>query len=192
MSAFVNQINLYTTLSEAAEIDFLSCLKTKTFKKGALINQEGQICKQLYFIETGLIKQYYYHNDKLFVLRFFSESNIFTVLDSFVSQTPADFLTIALEDTNLLCIHYDDVQALANKHHSFETFLRKLFSNAALYNLKRIKEMFNSDATELYARFAKNNPHLLQRINLGDIASYIGISQVTLSRIRAKKNHFLT
>jgi hypothetical protein len=56
-----------------------------------------------------------------------------------------------------------------------------------LYNLNRIKEMFNNDATELYLSFTKNNQHLLQRISLGDIASYICISQVTLSRIRARK-----
>jgi DNA-binding Xre family transcriptional regulator len=47
--------------------------------------------------------------------------------------------------------------------------------------------MFNNDATELYQSFTRKNQHLLQRISLGDIASYVGISQVTLSRIRSKK-----
>ncbi|KAB1158127.1 Crp/Fnr family transcriptional regulator [Flavobacterium luteum] len=187
MTEFLEQINKYNQLTKEAEKDFLSRLKTKSFKKGEFINKEGQICKQLYFIEKGLVKQYYHHKDRLFVLRFFSENTIFTVLDSFINQMPADFLTVALEDTNLIYIDYDNVQELSKIDHSFETFLRKIFSNAALYNLKRIKEMFNNDATELYVSFAKNNPHLLQRISLGDIASYIGISQVTLSRIRAKK-----
>ena len=57
---------------------------------------------------------------------------------------------------------------------------------AAVINLKRIKEMFDADATELYKSFVKENKHLLQRISLGDTASYLGISQVSLSRIRAK------
>lgn len=187
MNTFLNQINRYNQLSEDAERAFLSKIKSKSYKKGEIINKDGQICKQLYFIENGLVKQYYYHNDRLFILRFFSENNIFTVIDSFINQFPADFSTIALEDTHLTYIDYDDVQELAKNHHSFETFLRKIFSNAALYNVNRIKEMFNSDATQLYQNFTKNNPHLLQRISLGDIASYIGISQVTLSRIRAKK-----
>lgn len=187
MTKFVNQINKYSQLSKEAETDFLSKLISKSYKKGDIINKEGQICKQLSFIEQGLIKHFYYHNDRFFTLRFFSENNIFTVLDSFINQTPADFITVALEDTNLTYLSYDDVQELARKHHCFETFLRKIFENAALANLNRIKEMFNNDATELYVSFAKNNQHLLQRISLGDIASYIGISQVTLSRIRAKK-----
>ena len=139
MTEFVTQINKYTLLTKEAENDFLSKLKSKFYKKGEIISKEGQICKQLYFIESGLVKQYYYHNDRLFILRFFSENNIFTVLDSFINQIPADFLTIALEDSELIYIEYYDVQELAKKHHSFETFLRNIFSYAALYNLNRIK-----------------------------------------------------
>lgn len=187
MVEFVNQINQYTQLSKNAESDFLSKLKSISYKKGELITKEGQICRHLYFINVGLVKQYYYHNDRLFVLRFFSENNIFTSLDSFLKQSPADFMTVALEDTSITYIDYEDVQELAKNHHCFETFLRKLFSNAAFTLLNRIKEMFNNDALGLYESFTKNNSHLLQRVSLGDIASYIGISQVTLSRIRAKK-----
>ena len=187
MEEFINQINQYTLLSKEAESDFLSKLKSISYKKGELITKEGQICKQLYFIEIGLVKQYYYHDDRLFVLRFFSENNIFTTLDSFLKQSPADFITVALEDTSITYLDYEDVQELAKNHHSFETFLKKIFSLAALNLLNRIKEMFNNDTLGLYESFTKNNSHLLQRISLGDIASYIGVSQVTLSRIRAKK-----
>jgi len=187
MNSFLHQINQYSPLSKEAASDFLSKLKSQSYKKGELITKEGQICKQLYFIETGLVKQYYHHNDRVFVLRFFSENNIFTTLDSFLKQSPADFMTVALEDTTLVFIDYEDVQELAKNHHSFETFLHKIFSLAALTLLNRIKEMFNNDASGLYESFTKNNSHLLQRISLGDIASYIGVSQVTLSRIRAKQ-----
>ena len=106
MTEFVAQINKYTQLSKEAEIDFLSRLKSKSYKKGDIITKEGQICKQMYFIENGLVKQYYYYNERLFILRFFSENSIFTVLDSFINQTPANFLTVALEDTNLIYIDY--------------------------------------------------------------------------------------
>ena len=187
MEEFLNQINQYTLLSKEAESAFLSKLKSISYKKGDLITREGQICRHLNFINVGLVKQYNYHNDRLFVLRFFSENNIFTTLDSFFKQSPADFMTFALEDTSITYIDYEDMQELAKNHHSFETFLRKLFSSAASTLLNRIKEMFNNDALGLYENFTKNNSHLLQRISLGDIASYIGISQVTLSRIRAKK-----
>jgi signal-transduction protein with cAMP-binding, CBS, and nucleotidyltransferase domain len=187
MSDFIKYVNKFSELSKEAEEDLLPRLKSRSFKKGQIINKEGQICKNLFFIDKGLVKHYYHHKDRVFILRFFSETNFFTVLDSFVNQTPSRFITIALEDTETTTIDYADFDELCRKHHSFETFSRKLFTMAALVNLKRIKEMFDEDATELYKEFMNENHHLLQRISLGDTASYIGISQVTLSRIRARK-----
>lgn len=187
MSDFIKYINIFSQLSKEAEEDLLPRLKSRSFKKGQVINKEGQICKNLFFIDKDLVKHYYHHKDRVFILRFFSENNFFTVLDSFVNQTPSQFITIALEDTETTTIDYSDFNAMCRTHHSFETFSRKLFTMAAVVNLKRLKEMFDADATELYNEFMNENHHLLQRISLGDIASYIGISQVTLSRIRARK-----
>lgn len=187
MSDFTKYVNNVSQLSKEAEEDLLPRLKSKTFRKGQVINKEGQICKNLFFIDKGLVKHYYHHKDRVFILRFFSDTNFFTVLDSFVNQTPSQFITIALEDTETSTIDYTDFDELCRKHHSFETFSRKLFTMAAIVNLKRIKEMFDADSTELYKEFINENHHLLQRISLGDTASYIGISQVTLSRIRARK-----
>lgn len=187
MSDFTTYVNKVSQLSTEAEQDLLLRLKTRSFKKGEVINKEGQICKNLFFIDKGLVKHYYHHKDRVFILRFFAETNFFTVLDSFVNQTPSQFITMALEDTETNTINYADFNELCRTHHSFETFSRKLFTMAAIVNLKRIKEMFDADSTELYNEFIHENHHLLQRISLGDTASYIGISQVTLSRIRAKK-----
>lgn len=187
MSDFAKYVNKVSQLSKEAEEDLLSRLKPKSFKKGQVINKEGQICKTLFFIDKGLVKHYYHHKDRVFILRFFAENNIFTVLDSFVNQSPSQFITIALEDTETNTIDYADFDELCRKHHSFETFTRKLFTMAAVVNLKRFKEMFDADSTELYKEFMAENHHLLNRISLGDTASYIGISQVTLSRIRARK-----
>ena len=74
MKEFLHQINQYSPLSKKAATDFSSKLKSITYKKGELITKEGQVCKQLYFINTGLVKQYYYHNDRLFVMRFFQRT----------------------------------------------------------------------------------------------------------------------
>ena len=186
MDAFINYCDKISPLTAEAIEDLSGRLKSKTFKKGQVINKEGVVCRNLFFINKGLVKHYYIHQERKFILRFFSENNVFTVLDSFIQQTPAVFTTIALETTDTVHLSYDDVQELCKRHHCFETVIRKNFGMAATVNLKRIKEMFDSDAAGLYKEFVKENQHLLQRISLGDIASYLGISQVTLSRIRAK------
>jgi signal-transduction protein with cAMP-binding, CBS, and nucleotidyltransferase domain len=187
MTDFVNYMKTISPLPQEVTTDILSKLKSKTFAKGDFINKQGQLCRDLFFIEKGLVKHYYHSKNRIFILRFFPENNLFTILDSYINQTPAEFITIALEDTSLTYLEYGDVEELCRNHHSFETFMRKYISIAASNILKRNKEMLEDDATERYNGFIKDNNHLLQRISLGDIASYLGISQVSLSRIRAKK-----
>ena len=186
MDAFIHYCNNISPLTDEAIEDLSSRFKSTTFKKGQPINKEGQICRNLFFINKGLVKHYYIHKDRKFIIRFFSENNVFTVLDSFIQQAPAVFTTIALETTETIQFSYNDIEELCARHHCLETIIRKIFGMAAIINLKRIKEMFDADATELYKAFVKENHHLLQRISLGNISSYLGISQVTLSRIRAK------
>ena len=127
MIDFIKYLNKFSQLSKEAEEDLLHRLKSKSFKKGQVINKEGQICKNLFFIDKGLVKHYYHQKDRVFILRFFSETNFFIVLDSFTNQTPATFITIALEDTETTAIDYSDFEELCRRHHSFETFSRKFF-----------------------------------------------------------------
>ena len=187
MSDFITYCSQFTLLSQEATEDFLSRLKIKSFIKGGAINKEGEICNNLYFIDIGLVKHYYYHKGRINIIHFFSENSIFTVLDSFTYQLPAQFTTVAMEDTSTTYISYNDVEELCKKHHSFETLIRKLFSMASINEMKRLKELIDYNATERYNIFINENNHLLQRISLGDIASYLGISQVSLSRIRSKQ-----
>ena len=186
MSGFVQFCNTLTPLTKEASEQFSTLIKHKTFKKGQIINKEGQICKHFFFIEKGLVKHYYHHKSRVFILRFFAENNVFTVLESYLNRTPSKFTTVALEDTVVSYLTYDDLEKLCRNYHCIDTLLKNIFLTSAVLNLKRTKELFDDDATELYKSFVKENPHLVQRISLGDTASYLGISQVTLSRIRAK------
>ncbi|MEI6696821.1 MAG: Crp/Fnr family transcriptional regulator [Bacteroidota bacterium] len=187
MSDFLKFIHIISPISQEAADDVSIKLKRKTYKKGDLINNQGQICRNLFFIDKGLVKHYFHNKNRVFILRFFSENNLFTVLDSYINQTPAEYITIALEDTILTYLDYYDIEELCRNHHSFESFIRKFISFAAVNTFKRFKEMLEEDATERYTGFVKEYIHLLQRVSLGDTASYLGISQVSLSRIRSKK-----
>ena len=139
----------------------------------------------MYFIEKGLVKHYFHKKDRVFIIRFFSDNNLFTVLESFITQNSSTFTTETMEDTFTTYFDLKDIEELSKKHHCFETFMRKTYATASIINLNRILEMLQDDSTELYKKFIVENQKLLHRISLGDIASYIGISQVSLSRIRA-------
>jgi CRP-like cAMP-binding protein len=135
----------------------------------------------------GLAKTYFNTGEKEFIMRFFCEREMFTVLDSFITQQPSTYYIKALEATEVSFIGQKELEELCWKHHCIETFYRKLVSIAVVNMMKRISEMLEENASTRYAHFLKDNGYLLQRISLGDLASYLGITQVSLSRIRAQK-----
>ncbi len=96
-------------------------------------------------------------------------------------------MIMALEPTTVTYVSHDDMEMLSKKHHSVETFLRKLMAVASVNMMKRISEMLEENPAERYNNFINENNSLLQRISLGDLAGYLGITQVSLSRIRARQ-----
>ena len=147
----------------------------------------GSVCEHLFFIDQGLAKTYFNTGDKEFIMRFFCENEMFTVLDSYVTRQPSAYYIKALEPTEISYVEQKEMEKLCLKHHSIETFFRKLVSMAVVNMMKRISEMLEENASTRYTHFIKDNGHLLQRISLGDLASYLGITQVSLSRIRSQK-----
>jgi CRP-like cAMP-binding protein len=187
MQDFISLFNKLTPLTDVATDDLLQCLHSKSFSKGSLMLKDSEICRKLYFVDSGLTKTFFVKEEKEFIMRFFLEHTLFTVVDSFTMQTPSTYQIMALEETTVTCLMQTDLELLCKKHHCIETAFRKLLSVAVINMMKRISEMLEENATERYNHFLKDNGHLLQRISLGDLANYLGITQVSLSRIRANK-----
>lgn len=187
MDKIVEKVNEISQLSEEASKEFQRCIRTEEYKKGELIHNEGKVNKNLFFIESGLVKHFYYHDGNQYVFRFFEENNFFIATDSFFNDLPAEYSTVALEDTTIYFVEYDDFERLCQKYHSFESFARKFVSIVAYTAISNLKGLLYLDATARYAKFIKEYGHLQQRISLGDTAGFLGISQVQLSRIRSKK-----
>lgn len=187
MNNFINSCKLISPLSDELSEVISQRLKIINASKGTEICKQGHVNMSLYHINNGIVKHFYIRNNKPLILQFFVESNFFMVLDSFLSHTPSEFSTVAIEETEISYLSYSDIEYLASKYHQFETLLRKLISKATLGTYSRFKEIFEQDATSLYNTFLQNNPNLINRLSLGDLAAYFGISQVSLSRIRSKK-----
>ena len=187
MTDFITACNRLSPLDQVAADELLDKLKTRALKKDQLLLNRGSVCNHLFFIDMGLSKTYFNNGDKEFIMRFFCEKEMFTVLDSFITQQPSTYYIKALEATEVIYIEQKELEELCRKHHSIETFFRKLVSIAVVNMMKRISEMLEENASARYDHFIKDNGSLLQRISLGDLASYLGITQVSLSRIRSQK-----
>lgn len=187
MKEILDYLNKVMPLDTLATEDFLNAFELKIFKKGDLILRADQVCRHFYFIKEGLTKSHFYNDGKEFIMTFFKENTLFTEISSYVNEQPSKYMIMALEDTTVYSISKVKVLLLCKKHHVIETLFSKLFSFATLGMMKRISEMLEEDATKRYNNFIRENNQVLQRISLGDLSSYLGITQVSLSRIRAKK-----
>jgi CRP/FNR family transcriptional regulator, anaerobic regulatory protein len=187
MTDILQYINKLSQLDPLTTDELLKNLKVKTFKKGEYLLNQGETCKHLFFINEGLIKNFFYKNDKEFIMRFCNENLMFSVFESYLTQTPSNYSVMALETTTVTTIDYQTMELLCKKHHCMETFFRKLVSIATVKMTRRISEMLDKNASESYNQFINENNKILQRINLGDLAKYLGITQQSLSRIRTQK-----
>jgi CRP/FNR family transcriptional regulator, anaerobic regulatory protein len=187
MTDILQYFNKLSQLDPLATDDFLKNLKVKKFKKGDYLLNQGDICKNLFFINEGLTKIFFYRDDKEFIMRFCHENLMFSVFESYLTQTHSNYAIMALETTTVTTLNYDSMELLCKKHHCIETFFRKLISIATVKMTRRISEMLEKNASESYNQFISENNKILQRINLGDLAKYLGITQQSLSRIRTQK-----
>lgn len=171
--------------------DEVSALIEKYFNreelhKGDIILSEGQVAKKLYFIETGLARTFLYDKEKEISSWFYMENQVLTSWHSFYAQSPSfDYIEI-LEDTKVYAINYDDFQNLLNENDTFN-LLGRYINESILIALDYYSKSYQFlSAKEKYALILNTFPGILNRVKLGNIASLMGVSQETLSRIRAK------
>lgn len=187
MDTIIETITKFSDIETNAIDDFASVLKHRSYGKGDYLLKANETCKHLYFLQSGLIKLFFDTIDKKFIMTFFRENSFFTELSSFNTGNPSKYMLAAAEPSNVYCIDKTDVEMLCDKYHSIERFFNKLNGFATAQMMNRISEMLEDDGKKRYNNFISNNSDLLQRISLGDLSDYIGITQVSLSRIRAMK-----
>lgn len=165
---------------------FTDIVLARSYKKKELILQEGQICKNVYFIRKGLIRYYQVKEGTEVTGQFFSENNWYTDLESFLTHRPSRLSIEALENSELLLLPKQQMEELYVKHPVFERLGRILAEQAFLGLKNRHSAYILRSPQERYTSFVKNCPHLVQRVPQHYIASYLGIQPQSLSRIRKR------
>jgi CRP/FNR family transcriptional regulator, anaerobic regulatory protein len=183
-------IEYLKNIIQLADNDFTllrnSCTQIEV-EKGQIILQEGKISKKLYFVEQGLLCGKLNRYGKEIINWFAYENQFVTSLYSFVSQKPSYESIETLEKCLLYEITYDNLQLLYQQIPAFEKLGRILLEQYYIQLEERTLSLQYLSATEKYEQFLEKHPELYQRISLGQLSSYLGISQETLSRVRTKK-----
>jgi len=157
------------------------------FKKGEHILLPGNQNRRVYFIEKGLTRMYYCKEEKVITHMFFNQDQIFTNVEVIYYNEISPYGLECIEDCTLTSVSYDRIIGLAKTYPIIDELSRNILLET-LYKLSnRLRSMQFKTAEERYNELLQQHPEILLRAPLGHIASYLGISQPTLSVIRSKK-----
>lgn len=158
---------------------------TKELKKGDYFSREGQIAKELAFLNTGIVRAFYTTEmGQEYTKRFFTSPCIIGSYSSLITEKPSLYSQQALTPCTIFVANYTQVSELYDSHSDLERLARKFAENYFVFNEIKELEVVLLDATERYLQFKKEYQNLEEIIPQYHIASYLGISPTQLSRIR--------
>jgi CRP-like cAMP-binding protein len=147
----------------------------------------GHTCKTIYFIRKGMARIYYYKDGTDITESFSFENDIIARVESLFTGNPSRKAIQVLEDSEIIAIDAGKLFALYDKYPGIERLFRKIFEAGHVDTVNRIEGIQFHTAEERYKALLEEAPDLLKRVPLKHIASYLGITQVSLSRIRGHK-----
>jgi CRP-like cAMP-binding protein len=158
----------------------------KRFKKGECLLKAGETCRFIFFLDAGMARKYYLKNNKEIVTEFYFTDDIAISFTSYTLQQPADEYIQVLEDSEVTIIEYSLFQQFKKLHPALVVLDLMLTEYHAMWLEGRLSQLRSLTATERYRKLLHEHPQVIQKIQLTYIASYLGVSLETLSRIRAR------
>jgi CRP-like cAMP-binding protein len=148
--------------------------------------KEGKTCRHLYFLEQGALRGYYNVDGKEITHWFAFEQDFVTSFHSFITGQPAVENIQLLEGCILWAVSKESFTHLLNQYHEIEKIFRIALEKYYIRLEERYVNAQFKSAAERYQTMLQQTPHIIERVPLGHIASYLGISQETLSRVRSR------
>lgn len=165
----------------------LSHFKIVKYKKNDILLEHGKVSEFSYFVKKGCLRIYFVNNEGKDSTRYIAFENQFaTALVSFVTKEPAEEIIQAIENSELYCISHEDFRHLITIIPKWKDFYTSYLEKAYVNNSKRLMSFTTLDAAERYDQLFKINPDIVKRLPNKIVASYINISNETLSRIKSK------
>jgi len=162
-----------------------SILTCTEVKKGTLFLSQGEISRQIGYVHKGMIRQFYYKNNKDLTEHFAYENHLFLCIESFLLQQPSNLMVEALENCIIYGMPYDDLLSLTEQDREIEVLYRTILEKSLILSQIKTDSFRFETANERYSRLMKEHPEIIQRAPLSYIASYLLMTPETLSRVRA-------
>jgi CRP-like cAMP-binding protein len=183
----LDYLNMHLNLSDELEERFDTVFKSERISKGDIILKPENISKKVFFIEQGLIRSFYIKDGKDITHLFFTEGAFFLPVESVFYNRTCPYGWEALENGEIRTTHYRDFEPFFTDVPGFEKFIRMLILDVMDTFSERLYALQFQTAHDRYKKLMEVQPDILLRAPLGHIASYLGITQQTLSVIRSSK-----
>lgn len=183
---FRNWLKKFSFLTDEDCDLFEPHLRVIQINKKDFLLREGQVCRTLGFINYGVFRMYYLADGKEINTHFTFENDFVVNYHSFLQATPSRYFIEALEDAEIVAFNLETLQRAYDQSQNWERFGRIMAEQSYKLTTSRVEGFMFMDAEERYLEMMKTTPHLLDRIPLYHLASYLGIERESLSRLRKK------
>ena len=174
----------YTPLSAACQSDLLKRAQHATYLAGHQLVREGEFADDMFLVLQGVVRAYYLKDGRDISDWFAFEGDFICAINSYFMGVPSPHYIELLEDSELIVIAKQDVDWLMEEHRDFERLGYKSVTKTMLDLQQRIVALQFEPAKQKYENLLERYPAILQRVSLSHIASFLGITLETLSRIR--------
>ncbi len=182
---FIDYIDQIYLISAEAKSALNEIIKIKKYAKNDLIQAINTSCRTVYIVQTGCARIFYYKDGLDITEHFAFENEIIVRAESLFSGKPTSKGIQAIDETSMLAIDSESLFKLYDQHHDLERLFRLIFEKEYVNTVRRIESLQFKSAKERYLELIESTNYV-QKIPLKYIASYLGITQVSLSRIRAE------
>ena len=182
----LEELKKHTNVDKEIEKFLLEECDRKIYQKGELLSKQSQYNNTVFFVEEGLLRMFYYENGKDITTNFYSEGKITANIDTIFKNELSKNNIETIEKSIITTCNYQKLENLCSVSLTAVNFSRYILGNLMIQMSKRISSLQFMTAKEKYAQLLEENPNIILRAPLGMIASYLGISQETLSRIRSE------
>ena len=184
---FFQKFNEIILLTNEEQDVIRAFLTPKKLRKKQYLLQEGDVCKYIAYVEKGALRAYTIsEKGDEHIIQFALEGWLISDLYSFLTGEPATYNIDALEDAELVLISKSSYEELLKKLPKFETYIRLQLTSAYIAMQRRLTSIISFSLEERYSYFNQLYPDIVSRVPQHMIASYMGLTAETLSRVRRR------
>ena len=175
----------YSTMAHD-ELDILeSILVPMRFSRGEKIVDQGDVCDSIYYVDRGMVREYYFKNHKEVTEYIAVDGNIFMCIESLFREEPSQLIAESLETSYVYALPKKRLEEVALHNVNIQILYRKILEESLIISQRRADLLRFESAKDRYRKFCKLNPKMIMTAPLVYIASYLQMTPETLSRVRS-------